>query len=47
MAKTAFNDRKTILRGRLHPTLKKKQIKVLIWSVALYGTEIDTVTEEG
>jgi len=39
MAKTAFNERKTLLGGKLHLTLNKKLIKVLIWSVALYGAE--------
>jgi len=33
MAKTAFNESKTLLGGKLHLTLKKKL--VLIWSVAL------------
>jgi len=36
MAKTAFNKRKTLLGRKLHLMLKKKLIKVLIWSVALY-----------
>jgi len=39
MAKTAFNERKTLLGGKLHLALKKKLIKVLIWSVTLYGAE--------
>jgi len=41
--KTAFNERKALLRGKLHLTLKKKLIKVLIWSVALYGAEISSL----
>jgi len=39
MAKTAFDERKTLLGGKLQLTLKKKLIEVLIWSVALYGAE--------
>jgi len=39
MAKTAFNERKTLLGAKLHLTLEKKLIKVLKWSVALYGAE--------
>jgi len=40
MAKTVFSERKTLLGGKLHLTLKNKLIKVLIWSVAVYGAEI-------
>jgi len=39
IAKTAFSKRKTLLGGKLHLTLKTKLIKVLIWSIALYGAE--------
>jgi len=39
MAETAFNERKTLLGGKIHLTLKKKLIKVLIWSVALDGAD--------
>jgi len=39
MAKTAFNKRKTLLGGKIHLTLKKRLIKVLIWSIALYNAE--------
>jgi len=43
MAKTAFNERKPLLEGKLHLTLKNKLIKVLIWSVALYGAETSSL----
>jgi len=39
MAKTASNERKILLGGKLHLTLKKKLLKVLIW-------HRDMVTEE-
>jgi len=39
MAKAAFNERRTHLKGKLKLSLKKILIKALIWSIALYGAE--------
>jgi hypothetical protein len=43
MAKTAFNDRKELLRRNISKTVKKKIVKTLVWSVALYGCETWTL----
>ena len=39
MAKDAFNQRKDLLTRGLSSTLKKRMIKVMVWPVALYGSE--------
>ena len=39
MAIAAFNERKTLLEGKLQMALKKKPIKALIWSIALYDAK--------
>ena len=43
MAKDAFNKRKELLTRRMDRTVKKKIIKSVIWSVALYGCETWTL----
>ena len=37
MAKDAFNKRRELLSQRMDRKLKKKIIKAVMWSVALYG----------
>ena len=37
MAKGAFNKRRELLSQRMDRKLKKKIIKAVVWSVALYG----------
>jgi len=37
MAKAAFNERRTVIEGKSKLALKKKLIKALTWSIALYG----------
>ncbi|CAF1496207.1 unnamed protein product [Didymodactylos carnosus] len=39
MAKKAFNKRRELLTKRMSTKLKKKVIKTVVWSVALYGSE--------
>ena len=46
MAKEAFNKRGELLRGSLSVEMKKRMVKALIWSVALYGSETWTMTAE-
>ena len=43
LAKEAFMNRKKLLRGSLCESLKKRLVKSLIWSVALYGAETWTL----
>lgn len=45
-AKNAFNNRKELLTKRMSKAVKKRIIKSLIWSVALYGCETWTLREE-
>src|SRR6266536_6656587 len=40
IGKEAFNKRGELLRGKLQIELKKRMIKVLIWSVVLHGSEL-------
>jgi hypothetical protein len=39
MSKEAFSKRGELLSGSLSVELKKRMVKTLIWSVALYGSE--------
>ena len=43
MAKDAFNKRRELLSQRMDRKLKKKIIKAVVWSVALYGSETWTM----
>ena len=43
MAKVAFNKRKRILCGPLNRSLKKRLVKSMVWSVAVYGAETWTL----
>ena len=46
LGKTAFSKRKELLRGSLSLGLKKRMVKVLVWSVVLYGSETWTLRQE-
>src|SRR6267154_1085287 len=46
MAKDAFNQRKDLLTRGLSRTLKKRMVKVLMWSVVLYGCETWTLLQD-
>jgi len=46
MAKEAFNKKEELLRGKLSKDLKKRMVKVLVWSVALYASETWTVRND-
>jgi len=46
MGKEAFTKRKELLKGRLNRDIKKRMVKVLIWSVTLYGAETWTMRKE-
>src|SRR3981081_1550184 len=46
MAKAAFVKRKELLTRKMSRTLKKRKIKTVIWSVALYGAETWTLKKE-
>ena len=46
IGKEAFNKRGELLRGKWQIELKKRMIKVLIWSVVLHGSETWTLTKE-
>lgn len=46
MAKDAFNKRRELLTNRLSKELKKKIVKTLVWSVALYGSEAWTLRQD-
>ena len=43
MAKTAFNNKKTLFTSTLDLNLRKKLGKRYIWSIALYGAETWTL----
>jgi endonuclease/exonuclease/phosphatase family metal-dependent hydrolase len=45
MAKTAFVKRRELLTKGLHSSTKKKIVKTLIWSIALYGAETWTLRD--
>jgi len=46
MAKTAFNKKKVLLTKTLSKDIKKRIIKAVVWSVALYGAETWTLQKE-
>ena len=46
MAKDAFNKRRELLTQRMDRKLKKKIIKAVVWSVALYGSETWTMRKD-
>jgi len=46
MAKAAFMRRGELLRGNISRDLKKRMVKALAWSVALYGSETWTLRKE-
>ena len=41
MAKAAFNKKKTLFASKLDLNLRKKLLKCYIWSMNLYGAEIE------
>ena len=43
MAKAAFMRRGELLRGNISKDLKKRMMKAVVWSVALYGSEAWTL----
>jgi hypothetical protein len=46
MGKAAFNQRKELMCQGLTVVLKKRIMKVLVWSVVLYGSETWTIRQE-
>src|SRR5678816_2627402 len=46
LGKDAFMKRGELLRGGLNKSLKKRLVKTLVWSVALYGSETWTIRKE-
>ena len=46
LGKTGFSKRKELLRGSLSLGLKKRMVKVLVWSVVLYSIETWTSKQE-
>ena len=46
LGKDAFTRRGELLRGGLNKSLKKRLVKTLVWSVALYGSETWTIRKE-
>ena len=46
LAKDAFNKRKELFTKGLGKKLKKRMVKILIWSVVLYGCETWTLLDE-
>jgi len=46
LGKDAFTKRGELMRGGLNKSLKKRLIKTLVWSVALYGSETWTIRKE-
>ncbi len=46
MAKEAFNNKKELLTKSLRKDVKKKIVKAVVWSVALYGAETCTLLKE-
>ena len=43
LGKEAFTKRGELLRGGLNKSVKKRLVKALVWSVALYGSETWTI----
>ena len=46
LGKDAFTKRGKLMRGGLNKSLKKRLIKTLVWSVALYWSETWTIRKE-
>ena len=46
MAKDAFGKRKELLAQKMNISLKKRMIKSIVWSLALYGAETWTLRKE-
>ena len=46
MAKDAFSKRKELLTQKMSRSVKKKIVKTVVWSVALYGAETWTLRQE-
>ena len=44
MTKKAFMEKKKLFIGKVNSEIKKRVMKCLVWSVALYGTETWTLT---
>ena len=45
MVKTAFNNKRELLKRKISKDLKKRVIKTIFWSVALYRSEIWTLRQ--
>ena len=45
MAKKVFMERKKLFTGKMNLELKKRIMKCLVWSVALYAPEMWTLTQ--
>jgi hypothetical protein len=45
IAKKAFNTKKCLFKARISGNIRKRLIKVYIWSIALYGCETWTMTQ--
>ena len=45
MAKTVFIEKKNLFAGKMNLELKKRIMKCLVWSVALYAAETWTLTQ--
>ena len=45
MAKEVFMEKKKLFTGKMNLELKKRIMKCLVWSVALYATETWTLTQ--
>ena len=42
IAKEAFNRKMSLLTSKLSIELKKKLVRCCVWSIALYGSDLDT-----
>ena len=45
MAKKVFMEKKKLFTGKMNLELKKRIMKCLVWSVALYAAEMWTLTQ--
>lgn len=45
MAKRAFNNKKHLFKANINKKIRKRLIKIYIWSIALYGCETWTLTQ--
>jgi hypothetical protein len=43
MAKTAFNEKRTLFTSTMDLELRKNLVKCYVWNIALYGAEILTL----